>query len=380
MILIDVVFLFLLFILGLLIPTFLNVSQEDRLSLKILWMYHLIFSVYYSFFLRVDSYTYWVEANNMTSAEFWEYIMKSGTYFVNAITYIPTNLLGLSYLSVTILFSLVGYIGMVYFYQIAVRYIPYNVKIKGIYLFPLLFFLPNLHLWSVAIGKDSLLFFCIGAFAYSLTDIKKYLPLMAFALILSYLVRPHITLILIFSFGFVFFISSHISKSKRILLSVLFVTVALVLLPSVMEHFKLDSLSEVDQFSDKTAENMAQGAGSAIDISSYPYPLKFFSFLYRPLFFDINGFAALIISFENLLLLILSIYVIRNHPMRTFRSAPIIIQGLFIFLLVGSLIFCSLMSNLGIIIRMRNMFLPGLLIYILWSFSYNAKCKLDGKK
>lgn len=377
---IDLFFIILICIIALFIPSCVDVPKQDKINLRILWFYHLIFSFYYCFFLKVDSFAYWRIANAMSSADFWEYIMKSGTYFVNAITYIPTNLLGLSYLSVTILFSLVGYIGMVYFYQIAVKYIPYNVKIKGIYLFPLLFFLPNLHLWSVAIGKDSLLFFCIGAFAYSLTNIKKYLPLMAFVLILSYLVRPHITLILIFSFGFVFFISSHISKSKRILLSVFFVTVALVMLPSVMEHFKLESLSEVDQFSDKTAENMAQGAGSAIDISSYPYPLKLFSFLYRPLFFDINGFAALIISFENLLLLILTIYVIRNHPMRIFRSAPIIIQGLFIFLLVGSLIFCSLMSNLGIIIRMRNMFLPGLLIYILWSLSYNAQLKIDEEK
>ena len=44
--------------------------------------------------------------------------------------------------------------------------IPTNATFKGYYLFPLLFYMPNLHFWSCGVGKDTLLFFCIGLFSY----------------------------------------------------------------------------------------------------------------------------------------------------------------------------------------------------------------------
>jgi hypothetical protein len=107
--------------------------------------------------------------------------------------------------------------------------------------------------------------------------------------------------------------------------------------------------------------------------------MKVFTFLYRPFFFDINGIPALIASFENLFLLLLSIQVILSKPIQTFRKAPLVIQGLFIFSILGILAFSMSMSNLGIILRMRNMFLPGLLIYILWSLSYKQEFALKKK-
>ena len=56
-----------------------------------------------------------------------------------------------------------------------------------------------------------------------------------------------------------------------------------------------------------------------------------------------------------------------------FKAAPFVIKGLVIFLIIGTLAFSQSLGNLGIMIRMRNMFLPGLLIFILWSFSYQQR-------
>jgi len=81
----------------------------------------------------------------------------------------------------------------------------------------------------------------------------------------------------------------------------------------------------------------------------------------------------LVASFENLLLLLLFIQVLRSRFFKTFKAAPLVIQGLFIFYIMGALVFSMSMSNLGIILRQRNMFLPGLILFILWSFSYKQQ-------
>jgi len=76
---------------------------------------------------------------------------------------------------------------------------------------------------------------------------------------------------------------------------------------------------------------------------------------------------------ENLLLLIISFSIFRSKPVQTFKAAPFVIKGLVIFLIIGTLAFSQSLGNLGIMIRMRNMFLPGFLIFILWSYSYQKQ-------
>jgi hypothetical protein len=104
------------------------------------------------------------------------------------------------------------------------------------------------------------------------------------------------------------------------------------------------------------------------------------TFLYRPFFFDINGIPALIASFENLLLLLLSVKVLRNSPFKSFRKSPFIIQGLIYFLIIGTLAFSQSLGNLGIMLRMRNMFLPGLIIFILLHLSNLEEEEEEDKK
>ena len=144
-----------------------------------------------------------------------------------------------------------------------------------------------------------------------------------------------------------------------------------------IEEASIDSFSE---FSSQKAGLLSRTTtGSRIDISSYPLPLKLFTFLYRPLFFDINGLPALFASIENLFLLILSIRVLKNNPIETFKKAPMPIKGMLLYLFIGTLAFSQTLGNLGIIIRMRNMFLPGLLIFFLWSFSYAREKNIKKK-
>ncbi|WP_313803802.1 hypothetical protein [Flavobacterium sp.] len=351
-----------------------DVKSEDLKRLKQLWFFHIVFGLYYCFFVQGDAVGYWRVAGAMTSEDFYTFINEQkGTYFLFALNYFPAKILGLSYLSGTLLYSLLGFMGLCYFYVIAYQTVPYNSKFKNYDLFPWVFFMPNLHFWSCGVGKDTLLFFSIGMFAYGLLQPVKRIGLLLVALGISYYIRPHITLFLLVAFGLSYVFSSKVSGAKRVVLSMVLIGIGIAILPSVMEFAKIEetTIDSFEQFSEKKAGLLSRASsGSRIDISSYPFPLKVFTFLFRPLFFDINGIPAAIASVENLLLLIITVSIFRNNPVQTFKSAPFVIKGLVIFLIVGTLAFSQSLGNLGIMIRMRNMFLPGLLIFILWSFSY----------
>lgn len=351
-----------------------ELSEGALLNLKKIWPYHILFGLYFCFFVKGDASGYWLRASELTPAGFIVgFTEAKGTYFMYSFNYLPAKVLGLSYFVGAMLYTLLGYIGICFFYVTAYKLIPYNSEYKGYKLFPLLFFLPNLHFWSVAVGKDVLLFLCIGAVVYGVINPIKRLPLIVFGLLLSYFIRPHITLFMALAFGLSYVTSSKIPTYQRILFSGAMLAIGIAILPTVMEFAKIEETSteSFDKFAQEKASVLSRShTGSSVDISNYPLPLKIFTFLYRPLFVDGFSPPAILASFENLFLLLLSFEVLRNRPIAAFRKSPMLIKALLIFLAVGTLAFSQSMGNLGIMIRMRNMFLPGMIMAIMWSFSY----------
>ncbi|WP_166668203.1 hypothetical protein [Epilithonimonas xixisoli] len=299
-----------------------------------------------------------------------------GTAFMRAFNFIPANLMGMSFLSNTMFYSMLGSFGITYFFLIAARLVPYNIMIRGYVLFPLIFFLPNLHFWSAGVGKDTLLFLCIGMFTYGLMKPFQRIPLLVISILLSMAIRPHITLFLMLGFGLAYVFGGKVSPFQRFLFSAVMIGIGIAILPSVMEFAKIEEASAegFDKFATGKAEVLSRAStGSAIDISSYPFPLKVLTFWFRPFFFDVRNINGLIASLENLVLVIVFIKAMRTNPIGAFKAAPFVIKGLVIFLIVGTLAFSQSLGNVGIMIRMRNMFLPGLIIYMMWVFSYQQQ-------
>lgn len=376
-----------LILIGLLLPSIFNFPKKRMKVLRYLWLYHVAWAFYFGTFIRGDAIGYWATSKalqgNMLMLDI---LNQKGTFFMYALNYIPANTFNLSYMSGTILYSFIGYIGLIFFYIVAVQTIPNNSKLFNIRLFPALFFLPNLHFWSVAVGKDTLCFFCIGLFMFALLKVFRRLPLLLFSLLLSFLVRPHVALFLMLAFSLAYLFNSSVSVFNRIIISLALLGIGIAVLPKVMSYAKIEetSIQDLDQFAKNKAASLGgEHTGSSIDVSSYPLPLKVFTFLYRPLFFDARNVAGLVASAENFILFYLTFYVFKNKPIYTFRKAPFILKGMLFFLIIGALAFSSTLGNLGIMIRMRNMFLPGLIIYILWSFSLQvsiAKLRLEKRK
>jgi len=375
----DLIYIPLIIVLGL---GFINLfssqlTDRDQQVLRKLLFFHLLMGTYYCFFIQGDAIGYWRVPKAYSMETFKEGLFNGeGTMFMYAFNYLFSNLLNMSYLSNTLLFSLFGFMGLTFFYLVAVQTVPYNKIISGYVLFPLIFFLPNLHFWSSGVGKDTTLFLCIGMFTYGLMKPFQRIPLLVLAGLLSMAIRPHITLFLMVGFGLAYVFGGKVSPAQRIIFSAAMIAVGLAILPSVMEFAKIEEASAegFDKFATgKAAVLSRSSAGSAIDISSYPFPLKVLTFWFRPALFDVRNLNGLIAALENLLLLLVFIKAMRTSPIRAFKAAPFVIKGLVIFLVVGTLAFSQSLGNMGIMIRMRNMFLPGMIIYLMWIFSYEQQ-------
>lgn len=378
----DILYIPLFVFLAIQFPKLLVEKNEQAYLpiLKNLALYHFLLGIAYFFTTNNgggDAWGYWRAPKTMSFEKFLEGIRSGeGTAFMMALNYIPTNILGMSFLSNTFFFSMLGSFGISYFFLIAARTIPYNKIISGYVLFPLIFFLPNLHFWSSGVGKDTTLFLCIGMFTYGLMKPFQRIPLLLIAVLLSMAIRPHITLFLMVGFGLAYVFGGKVSPAQRIIFSAAMIAIGLAILPSVMEFAKIEEASAegFDKFATGKAALLSRSsAGSAIDISSYPFPLKVLTFWFRPALFDVRNINGLIAALENLLLLIVFLKAIRTSPLKAFKAAPFVIKGLVIFLVVGTLAFSQSMGNMGIMIRMRNMFLPGMIIYLMWIFSYEQQ-------
>ena len=350
-------------------------------ALKWIIFFHFIMGIVYFFFTKDgggDAWLYWVNAKKMSPEQFrYNITHEFGTYFIEAINYLPVHFFEMSFFANTMFFAMLGSFGISCFYSVTLKLIPYNSKIYGYMLFPLLFFLPNMHFWSAGVGKDTLMFMSIGMFIYGMLSPFRRIGWLIISAFLPFAIRPHVVLFMAVSFGIVIFFGTKMSVAKKVFFSIVFISAGIIILPTVMSFVSIDNLS-VNNITSK-AENQAKllqaGSGSGVDISSYPLPLKIFTFIFRPLFFDARSVNAILASFENLILLILTFKAFRFKPVETYKAAPIIIKVMLIFLLIGSILFSITLGNLGVMIRMRNMFLPGFIMYLLWAFSYRQQYK-----
>lgn len=382
--------LWLIFFLGaaLQLPRFFLPRHYNKygLTFHYLILFHFVLGGAFFLFTRNgggDAWGYWVIAQQMSYGDFLSFVSEGeGTRFMEALNFIPANMLGMSFFANTMLYSFLGSAGLCCFLAIALETVPVNKVLAGYAVFPLLFFLPNLHFWSAGVGKDTMLFMSVGMLAYGLMSPIKRIPLIILALFFALSIRPHVALFLLLGFGVAYLFDGKVSTTQRTLLSVLLLGGGAVLLPQVLGYIKLESL-DVSAISDRAgtqAEGLARASGSGVDISGYPLPLKIVTFLYRPLFFDARSFGTLLSSLDNLMLLLLSWHAFRFRPLETFRMAPFVLKGFLLFGIIGTLAFSISLGNLGVMVRMKNMFTPGILIYFMWCYSYRFQFEYAQKK
>ena len=190
-----------------------------------------------------------------------------------------------------------------------------------------------------------------------------------------FMIRPHIALMMLISYVFYFIVRAKIHIIFKLLtLPIIFLGVFLSI-NIVQDYVGLEdaSLGGVGSYVDQR-QSYNQGGGSSLDIASMSYPMKMFTYIFRPLPFEAHSAVALVTSLENTILLLLFIYIVFKTKFN-FRS---FVQDknlwLFTYIFLTCTILAMTTANLGIATRQKWMFMPVLLYLLIHAF-HNHKAK-----
>lgn len=285
-------------------------------------------------------------------------------YFVSFFSY----MLGMSYGGVFLVANIVGYVGLLAFTS-ALREI---TLISGGRSYPLLLtlvFLPSVSFWSSSIGKDSIAFLAAGLTCWAAMDMRtRYFGIIVSVAAL-FLARPHIAAVYLVALALSAVMLSRASFFQRLVVGMLLIPLAATGLLFSLQYVGLGDATEIDDVGEyiERRQGLNMGGGSSIDISSMSIPNQMFSYLFRPLAFEVGSIFGIVNGFENLYILI--IFVIFSYCYLKRRSSLDPLGRTFLIIFSG---FCLLIlsittSNLGIAVRQKWMFVPML---VLVGFSY----------
>ncbi len=366
MIFFDIILILLVILTGHFLARFYSNRFEDlsRRRLLQIFYYHLAFSVLYFIYISTfggDSVGYWRFPYRFGFREGYSllYLHEPGSSFIHFLTFPLAQMLRISLFTGSLIFSLFGYIGFIYLYLTLNRTFKSRVTWLGFDLKMLILFLPNMHFWSSGVGKDSIIFMALSLFIFSLTNPARNIPGMLISFYLTYFIRPHIALLVIVGLAFSLLTSS---RGINIFWRAAFLAVSIygfvVIAPSVLDFIGLeeDNLEKIDDLSDVRTKNLSRGSvASAIDISSYSIPQKILTFLFRPLFFDSGNIFGFVVSIENLFYILLFIRILHYKSILEILRMPGHLKASLLILGSTAYFMSSSLSNLGIIIRQKNM-------------------------
>ena len=292
---------------------------------------------------------------------------EPGTKFILWIVANVQSLFSLQKVTLFLLFSFSGFLGLLYLYFAV---LPYSKHRNGTLLL-LVLFLPGLSFWTSALGKDSLIFLPLCYLLYGLTF--KPLPMLklAMAIGLVMMIRPHVGMVILLCLGIAALIDGQqITKGTKVMLTGIMAAALLALLPFVLSFVGLSELS-VEAISEKmeTQSEHNQEGGGALDITQLSLPGQIFAYLFRPLFFDAKNMLGLVVSGENLLYLCMFASMCNRNFVGFFKQHKGLLLwfAVFYFALM-TLMMATTTANSGIAIRQKLMYFP-FLIYVFMRFN-----------
>ncbi len=327
--------------------------------MNLLYVYHMVFYGIYTWYAYnnpSDSKRYFRDVNEHTGT--WFELFGTDTNFINFISY-PLYKLGFNYDMLMVSFAWFGYLGFLYAYLFFREKIPVKVKFFKVDLLTLILFFPNMHFWTASLGKGAPIFLGLMMFSYAIIDPKSRAFLLILGSVIIFYIRPHVFMFV--AVGAVLGFMSGKEKIafwKKALVYIGMIGALVMVQDQILGVMGLqDSENLIEDFqaaSSKNAEDLSV-AGSGVDMSAYPLPLKLFTFWFRPLFIDAPSVLGLITSFENLLYLLLFMKILKKDFFKFILKSPALVKMSLVIFLMASFAMTFVMSNLGIIMRQKSM-------------------------
>lgn len=378
---VGVVFLIILFFI--LNQAFFSAYQKrhkffDKKKMNLLYVYHMVFFgvyLWYAYNNPSDSKNYFKEIEEHTGT--WLELFGTDTTFINFLSY-PFYQLGFNYEMLMVTFAWFGYLGFMYAYMFFREKIPIKVKFLKIDLLTLILFFPNMHFWTASLGKGAPIFLGLMMFTYAIIEPKSRIFLLFLGSVIIFHIRPHVFMFV--AVGAVLGFMSGKEKIafwKKALVYVGMIGTLFLVQDQILAVMGLQGseniIEDFQQSSEKRSEDLSE-TRSGVDMSSYPLPLKLFTFWFRPLFVDAPNILGLITSVENLLYLLLFVKILKKDFISFILKSPAMVKMSLVIFLMSSFAMTFVMSNLGIIMRQKSMVMYFIFFVI---YYYMAQKKYD---
>lgn len=331
-----------------------------------LYLWHALFSI-----------VYLVYASNFGGDAIGYYLLSFspelefgfGTVGIWLMTSLFSQGFGLSLLGTFLVFQIFGFIGLLAF-DAALREVT-HYKSRQIRRFAtLIVFLPSVSFWSSAIGKDSLSFMATGLALWAAIKLNRRVVLMVIAVLVMLFVRPHIAGMMVIGLAGSIVFQRRTSIIQRVVFGVGALAATAVLVPLGLNYAGVgenaNSSDVMSYIEGREGQNLE--GGSSVDIANMSFPMKLFTYLFRPLPFEANSIFSLLASIDNIILLFLFIAGIRAAIKKKLPSqfAEHNRMFLWIYCFLAWIVLAMTTANLGIAMRQKWMFAP-MLIFLLIS-------------
>ncbi|WP_062810830.1 hypothetical protein [Alcanivorax sp. NBRC 102028] len=363
----QLVLAFLIFIAGLVAAVILRGYFRASLSRSVsLYLWHSLFCVIYLAYVL----SYGGDASGYFRMSLRPDIdFKFGTYGVRFVVSFLSQGMGLSFLGCSLVFQFFGFIGLLAF-DGALREVTCDKSRNIRLLATLIVFLPSVSFWSSGLGKDSLSFCAMGLALWAALRLKRRWWLLAVAVLLMLLVRPHIAGLLVLGLAGSFAFQRGIPMPQRVVLGGIALAAAVFLVPLGLNYAGVGEdagAEDVMQYIEGRQGHNLKGGG-AVDISSMSPPVQMFTYLFRPTLIEARNLFSLAAALDNTILLFLFIaggWAILKNPLPP-HFQPHNRMFLWIYSFCAWLILAMTTANLGIALRQKWMFAP-MLIFLLIS-------------
>ena len=355
---------FLVFLLGLFAVISLSrrFGSKDKRTL-LLYFWHTLFTyVYYWFTINVgaDASVYYAKALRGNV------IFEPGTNFIVYLVSILTNYLHLNMMGCFLVFNLIGSLGLIILDSIIQPLVRNQQKSLRI-IATLVIFLPSISFWSSGIGKDGISFLGAVLALWSALELKKRMGSMSIAILMMFLVRPHIAGIMIIALAVSLFFDKKVNIIMKLVLAFVTIGISAFLIPYALNYAGVNAGNSPDDIVSyiESREDVYKDTDSGITLSELSFPMKLFTYMFRPLIFEARSITQIFSALDNLILLYLFIFGgyklikkknITSQENRKFMWSYVIIAWVILALTTG---------NLGIAVRQKVMVLPFLLFILI---------------
>jgi hypothetical protein len=326
-----------------------------------------------------DTYVYYYDIGNRYVSSIFE--VNLGTDFlVYAVQFLKMNIGG-SFLDYFLLFQSFGLLGLVMIHK-SIQEIFGSGLPRERHAFALLLFLPGLHFWTVSIGKDALLFLAVALVVWAALDIRRRYLVFGLGLTIMLPVRPHIAALALASMALAVMLGRGIKPIYRGLLAMGAMGVFVAILPSVQSVLRVDNL-DVDTITDFLAARQQYGlrndAGAAI-VSS-PFPLRIASLLFRPFYFDAQGFLGIVASVENTVWLGVFGYLAwRSRDVYRCSIENFFVRFCVVYAGTLTILLTLVNYNIGLGLRQKMMIMPAVLVVLAATLVWRRLEAQDAKR